>query len=296
MHVLAPAKINLCLRVGPALPNGFHPVMTWMCTVSLFDTLTFERIRGYGIALHCDDAALPCDESNLVAKAAKGLAEATGGALESRPGVRIALQKRIPSGAGLGGGSSDGAAALSALNRLWGAGWDRRRLAELSGKLGSDLPFFFDAPSAVCTGRGEVVRPIDSPAVPWAVLFLPGISMPTPAVYRRFDQMRLGDPGNLTEPDWSRWATESADQLLPRLINDLEPAAFAIRPELAAIRSELEQSLSRIVRMSGSGSSLFTLCDDEAGARLTAKRASELHPVRALPVRLAPSESSSADD
>ncbi len=200
--------------------------------------------------------------------------------------MAVHLTKRVPAGGGLGGGSSDAAHALMAVAKLWGV-TDPALLAAVAAGVGSDVPFFLYGPSSVCRGRGEVVLPVAAPAVArHAVLVLPGIAMPTPAVYRQFDEMGLGSDtaGDLAE---GAWTFLPAAELMTQLVNDLEPPAFALRPDLAELRSRLEQTLGRLVRMSGSGSTLFTLFDDpasaaDAAARITAGR------VRALAVPLAP--------
>lgn len=271
MRVLAPAKINLHLRVAPPRGDGFHPILSWMCAVGLFDTLEIEQTAGGQVHLACDTITVPCDQSNLAVKAAVALADSVAksgrGSATTDFGVSIALQKRIPSGAGLGGGSSDGARVLLALNRLWKTGLSVQELMPIAARLGSDLPFFLWLPSAVCMGRGEIVRSVPPPSAKFALLAMPDISLPTPAVYARFDQMRLGVPKAIvTEPEWRRWADLPALELLSVLVNDLEPAAFSLRPDLEELRRDLEQLTGRVVRMSGSGSSLFTLFDTEAEA------------------------------
>ena len=300
LRLSPPAKINLHLRVGPPAADGFHPLLSWMVTVGLHDTLTLtpsgEASFPPAVRLICDDPALPCDRGNLVVRAGHKLAEALGkrsmqmgGAAGSLCDVTAALQKRIPTGAGLGGGSSDGAIALQGLNRLWNAGWDPDELAVLSAELGSDLPFFFHGPSSICSGRGQFVRPTPAPAARWAILALPGIHMPTPAVYRRFDEMGLGNLLRWNdEPAWSTWAALPAIELLPLLVNDLEAPAFAINPDLGRLRMEIEQLLGRPVRMSGSGSSLFTLYDTEPEAIAAGQRVGSEAGLRALAVEVAP--------
>ena len=134
------------------------------------------------------------------------------------------------------------------------------------------------------------VRPIPSPALArWVLLILPDLSMPTPAVYKQFDAMKLGRLTDIEhEPDWNRWAALSSQELLPRLVNDLEPPAFAIEPRLAKLRSDIEQQLGRPVRMSGSGSSLFTLCDDQSEAAKNAHKVTDNFGVRAMAVEMTP--------
>jgi 4-diphosphocytidyl-2-C-methyl-D-erythritol kinase len=299
MQISAPAKINLHLRVGPPRPDGFHPLMTWMTTIGLFDTLTFtpaengvcpgfpekgDRPRFSGISMTCSDSTLPTDDRNLVVKAAKLL---RGDRSES---VAIHLEKKVPHGGGLGGGSADAAFTLSALNQLWKLGKTADELNETAAKLGSDISFFLYGPSSICRGRGEVVRPIAVPSkAKWVVLILPDLSMPTPAVYRQFDAMKLGDNSTVDiEPDWNQWAALSSQDLLRQLVNDLEPPAFAIEPKLGVLRSEIESHLGQIVRMSGSGSSLFTLYDHQDEAASAATKIAGKFGVRALAVEICP--------
>lgn len=286
MRLLAPAKINLHLRVAPPDGSGFHSLLSWMCTVSLFDTLSIDRADTTSIHLTSDDPGLACDDSNLVIRAAKSTLN------ELAPGQRgldIHLQKRIPSGGGLGGGSSDAARTLLGLNALWKLDWPIQRLARLSAALGSDVPFFLFGPSSLCTGRGQMVQPVSRPRPKWAVLFLPALALPTPAVYRKFDEMKLGHSDALTlPPDWSSWTQESAKPLLGRLVNDLEAPALALAPELRSLRQDLEREFGRAVRMSGSGSSLFTLFDESDEAKSAVARMKERPGVRVLTTELAP--------
>jgi 4-diphosphocytidyl-2-C-methyl-D-erythritol kinase len=186
------------------------------------------------------------------------------------------------------------------LNKFWNLRLSREQLVELAAQLGSDVPFFLFGSSSVCTGRGEIVQSVDRPAVRYAVLIFPGIAMPTARVYAEFDRRPPGKEDAVNqEPagpalskvagraEGQRWASLSANALLPRLINDLEPAAFAISPELAKLRADLEVMLKRIVRMSGSGSTLFTLFDNHDAA-MAAARSVEKSPTRAIAVEVAP--------
>lgn len=293
MRLLAPAKINLHLRVGPRRADGFHPLLTWMCTVGLFDSLELRPSAQPGIALSCDRAEVPCDSANLVVRAAQALEallerNGEGGSFHGR-GVRAALHKRTPVGAGLGGGSSDGVRALLGLNRLWNAGLRLEQLALAAATLGSDLPFFLYGPSSICRGRGEDVRPTARPVCGWALLALPREGLPTAAVYRRFDEMGLGRAEDVDEaPPFEDWAALPAEVLLPRLVNDLEPAAFDIAPQLGRLRTESEAMLGRPVRMSGSGSSLFSLFDAKEPAELAANEMQRRFGVTAMAVELVP--------
>jgi len=209
--------------------------------------------------------------------------------------VGITLTKRVPVGAGLGGGSSDAAFTLVGLNRLWDAGWTADRLSEFASRFGSDVPFFvaaaFDAPSAECRGRGEIVRPVPRPTPKWALLVLPPFPLSTRDVYARFDERGLGSEREVSEaPDWRAWSALGSRDLLPRLVNDLEPAAFALNPDLAALLAAAERTAGRVVRMSGSGSSLFTLfdADESDAARAAAEDVARRHGVRVELVELCP--------
>jgi 4-diphosphocytidyl-2C-methyl-D-erythritol kinase len=288
MRILAPAKVNLHLRVAPPEGSGFHPLLSWFCAVGLFDTLTIRETEDGTIALTSDDPSLPCDATNLVMRAATALRSAVP---RQTSGVSIHLQKRIAAGGGLGGGSSDAAWTLLALNRLWKLDLPIDQLSGIAATLGSDVPFFLHGPSSFCTGRGEIVQPIPKPRPGWIVLILPvGIALPTQLVYRKFDELRLGDRSLIdAQPPWLQWAELSAGPLLAGLVNDLEPAAFALCPELGTLRDRLEQVLSRIVRMSGSGSSLFTLFDEQSEAQAAVERIEgENESARARTVPLAP--------
>jgi len=293
MRVLAPAKINIHLRVGSRRADGFHPLLSWMTTVGLFDTLIFDRSEPTGsvgaahLSLRCDLPGLPCDERNLIVRISNALRGEFK--LQDSPDFDVLLEKRIPVGAGLGGGSSDGAFALMALNRLWRSGGAANVLSAFAARFGSDLSFFFHGPSSICTGRGEIVSPIARPTVRWAVLVLPKLSMPTPDVYRRFDAMKLGsDEAIANEPDWARWTKMRSEELLPSLVNDLETPAFDIAPELGDLRNRAEKLLGRTVRMSGSGSSLFTLYDEKSPAVMAAEMISRKQNERAIAVEIAP--------
>jgi 4-diphosphocytidyl-2C-methyl-D-erythritol kinase len=327
MRLLAPAKINLHLRVGAARADGFHPLLTRMCTIGLFDTLEVLRAGGEGTTLAIEPAdgpgdgqdqavgvdpsagagqpitragntgkniAVPADGSNLAVRAASlWVTDATEAGQESMAnrGVSIALRKQIPIGGGLGGGSSDAARTLFALNRLDGRGLSAGRLAELGAQLGSDVPFFFHGPSSICRGRGEKVVSTPRPQARWVLLFLPDTSLSTAHVYQRFDAMKLGQ-SNLgsPEPDWAAWADLPARQLMQKLVNDLEAPAFDLCPELGQLRRRLSDAMDRIGRMSGSGSSLFTLFDEEVEAKTSLERIRKIWNGRIELVALCPPE------
>lgn len=304
LSLSAPAKINLDLRVAPPRPDGFHPLSSWFITLDLADTLTFSlHPQPNTLLLTCSDPTLETDGRNLVVRAASDLLLSLPAEHPARnTGLSIHLTKRIPSGGGLGGGSSDAAHTLLALNDLLFLQLPATHLHRLAAALGSDVPFFLHAPSALCTSRGDIVQPLPTPRPLAALLALPSIRMPTPAVFREFDRLRLGStlpspPAHLAH--YTSLARLPASDLLPHLTNDLEPAAFSLSPELSNLRNFLESSLARPVRMSGSGSTLFTLYDTLTLATAAATSAASslanrlpsaphLPPTQLLPVSLCP--------
>ena len=173
------AKVNLVLEVLGKRPDGYHEIATVMQTVDLFDRLTLEAAPT--ISLETDDSALPADERNLIVRAALLLRQVSG----VEAGARMRLRKRIPVAAGLGGGSSDAAATLWGLNRLWGLRWPRARLSELAGRLGMDVPFFLTGGPALATGRGERVERLPAAGGYALVLVNPRVPLSTVEVYER---------------------------------------------------------------------------------------------------------------
>jgi 4-diphosphocytidyl-2-C-methyl-D-erythritol kinase len=260
----SPAKINLHLRVAAPTADGFHPLRSWMVGVGLYDELTFRSVDA-GVELTCSDPALPVDGTNLVHRAATALLRAAG----SRRGVSIHLTKRIPAGAGLGGGSANAATTLVGVDRLLELNTPAKVLHELAATLGSDVPFFLGSPSAIATGRGESLTPCAPPArARTALLVFPPFGISTAAAYRALDARRPTAPEWLLDPfPADAWAALPARELLDVLVNDLEPPVFAIEPRLDALKRMIETRLGRAVRMSGSGSTLFSLFDAEDEAR-----------------------------
>lgn len=261
MRFLAPAKINLSLRVLGKRPDGFHEIESLMTPLSLADAIDIERgDASGGLAFTCDDPRLPADEGNLAFRAAKLFCERAGFA----PDVRIALSKKVPHGAGLGGGSSDAATVLLGLNKLFNAGLSREHLCALAAELGSDVPFFIWESAAVCRGRGERVSPVSFSEKRPLVLLKPPFGVPTPWAYSRWrDSKQL--PGIPYAPQEFPWGT---------LVNDLERPVFEKYIFLAVLkRWLLTQPESAGALMSGSGSTLFAIARDESAAGDLAKRA-----------------------
>lgn len=251
----APAKINLYLRVTGKRPDGYHELETLFERVTLADTLTFES-HPTQVQLTCNNSELSCGEDNLVMKAARLLQQETG----VQQGARIHLSKRIPIAAGLGGGSSDAAAALVGLNQIWSLNLQPQILIEFGARLGSDVAFFlYSAPYAVGTGRGEICRPLASGIRLAHVLVVPDARLATPEIFK-------GSSFDLTAAKPSIKMLEHAlingslSELASGLYNDLEPEAIRRCPIIATIQSTLKRLGCLAVRMSGSGPSVYGLC------------------------------------
>lgn len=265
---LAPAKLNLFLEVLGKRPDGYHELVTVMVAVSLFDTLRLADEPAGRIALRCDDPALPSGAENLVVRAAETLRRHAG---VGERGATIELLKAIPARAGLGGGSSDAAATLRALDRLWNLQTPPDRLDALAGELGSDVPFFLHPPAAVCRGRGERVEPTALPAALHFVLVCPAVGLATAEVFGRLVPPDRPRP---VEPVREALAANDTAALGRALFNRLQPVAEALCPELARVRQALED-LGPLLDghlMSGSGSAYFGLARDRPAALAAAQR------------------------
>ena len=266
MEVLAPAKLNLFLEVLARRPDGYHEIESLMVTVDLHDTLTVTELDRDAIVLECDDPTLPTGSDNLVVKAAERLKAATGCAR----GARIALKKVIPAQAGLGGGSSDAAATLVALDRIWNLGMSASRLDAVAAEIGSDVPFFLHGPAAVCRGRGERVQPMTLRQPLHFVLVAPDVGVSTADVYRN---LRPPETPRPIGPVLGALAHRGHANLGGSLFNRLQPVAETLRPELVRVRdalASLDPPLDGSL-MSGSGSAYFGLCRDSAAAHRAAE-------------------------
>jgi 4-diphosphocytidyl-2-C-methyl-D-erythritol kinase len=248
--VRAPAKINLTLDVLGRRPDGYHALRSVMQTLELHDTL--ELRPAPAIRFACDAPAL-AGEDNLVPRAAHLLRTATG----YGGGVDITLRKRIPVEAGLGGGSSDAAAALMALNRLWGLALAPERLAELGAALGSDVPFFLYAPLALVSGRGEVVEALPPAPPAYVVLHQPPCGLSTAQVFAALPSTCYGD-GAGTERLLAALQGGLAPEEWP-LSNGLQETVAALHPEVAAALERLRTAGASQAVLSGSGSTVYAL-------------------------------------
>lgn len=269
------AKVNLGLSVLGKRPDGYHELATVMQCVTLADTVALRRARrGISLSVRGGGRGIPAGPENLCWRAARLFLDETG----ARGGVRIALVKRIPSGAGLGGGSSDAAAVLAGMDRLFGTRLGKRRLSLLAARLGSDVPFFLHGPAALCLGRGEIVRPISVRKGFHAVIVKPRISLPTPRVYARLGARPL--PGGIRLRTLKTRSTLIAGSLrrgdimgvARRLKNDLEAAALSEAPALRPLQKRLASLPFLATAMSGSGSAHFGIVRDAGASRALAAR------------------------
>lgn len=266
--VFAPAKVNLILRVLDRRPDGFHNVWSLMQTVGLEDAVTIRLAPQHAeIRLQCDSHSLSADQTNLVYRAAVAVLAQ----LQQKIGLDIQLAKRIPMGAGLGGGSSDAAATILGINRLLNLGWSAARMAEIGQELGSDVPFFFHAPTAVVAGRGEQVRAIHLADSRWAVLVNPGFPVETKWAYQQLSTTRQGVAplsercSQLESQSRTTW-----DDVISLVSNDFEAPVFATHPVLQQIKLDLLSGGAQLALLSGSGATVFGIFQEEAGARQAA--------------------------
>ena len=270
IRVTAPAKVNLHLEVLGLRGDGFHELAMVMQSIELADRLGFTNRSDAGLHLSCDDPTLSIGNDNLVLRAAELLRERSG---FRELGASMHLEKRIPIGAGLAGGSSDGAAALVGLNALWGLGYTQADLERFAADLGSDMPFCVAGGSQLCFGRGEQLEPLPPIQEPLAVLLVkdPDVSVSTPWAYKRCrelnaDRYLKGEEAfavrrsHLRQSDWTHPIRAAAP---PPLRNDLqavvEPATPAVQTALRLLNS-VRGALA--VAMSGSGPSCFALFTD----------------------------------
>ena len=265
VQVFAPGKINLSLKILGRRDDGFHEIETLIVPISLCDEMKIEKNEG-GIEFHCDDPSVPKGDDNLAIRAAKAFFAAT----KLRPAVSIELKKKIPLGAGLGGGSSDAAATLLAFNQLFETNLTRDELAKLGSAIGSDVPFFTFESAAICKERGELVTPIQSREQLSILLLKPAFAVSTAWAYSHWQSAR-------EIPGLNYGAQEFSDQ---RFVNDLESPVFEKFVFLAQLKTWLlKQSEVGAALMSGSGSTVFAVLRPNADIDLLAKRAkSELDP------------------
>jgi 4-diphosphocytidyl-2-C-methyl-D-erythritol kinase len=261
LKYLAPAKINLVLEVLGKRADGYHEIRSLVQTISLCDVLEFKLADV--ISLKCSEPSLQASD-NLVIRAAEVLRQVSG----CQKGAWIKLEKRIPWGMGLGGGSSDAAAALLALNKLWALKLTTSALIEMAARLGSDVPFFIHGGAALIEGRGEKVTPLVAPMSRWFVLLMPPLSKipnKTQQLYSRLDSRYFTD-GHSVDRAVKSWANvRHIDSSL--LFNVFDKVALEAFPGLKAYWDRLTEAGADDIHLAGSGPALFTPTDSESKAK-----------------------------
>ncbi|MBO4954631.1 MAG: 4-(cytidine 5'-diphospho)-2-C-methyl-D-erythritol kinase [Clostridia bacterium] len=251
MEVFANAKINLSLDVLGVREDGYHEVRMLMQSIGLADRITLDPIPS-GIMLHTNRSYLPCDARNLAYRAAELFLKETN----TSSGVKMNIIKKIPVSAGLAGGSTDAAAVLVGLNQLFGTKLSRRRLCELGGTLGSDIPFCILGGTALATGRGEQIHRLPPLPKVYLVLVKPPISISTPKIYTALDQQEIAchpDTDALIEKIKAR----DVSGLAQEMVNVLEPVCETFEPRISELREKLLSCGAIGARMSGSGPTVF---------------------------------------
>lgn len=260
MRIRSYAKVNLTLDVGAKRPSdGYHPVRTVMVPISLADEVILEPAESVEVRCEPDVAGDP--ERNLAFRAAQLLMAETG----YIGGALIRIQKQIPVAGGLAGGSTNGAAALVGLNRLWGLGLTEERLTALAIRLGSDVPFFVPSRPALVEGIGEVIQPIRAPKPLWLVLATPAVAKSTGGVYALFDELT-----SVVRPDTEAMvaalASGDAYGVAEALGNVFEQVMLPRHPEIAALKAAMLEAGAMGALMSGAGPSVFGIAADQAQA------------------------------
>lgn len=274
VRVFAPAKINLTLQVGRPRADGLHPLNSVVMFADVGDVV--EAAPGEGLSLRITGEFardLEANDDNLVIRAAHALATEAG---LTNPGATLTLEKDLPIASGIGGGSADAAAALRALNELWQLNFAPPRLQAIARTLGADVPVCLGGRTAYMTGAGETWREMRAPSFS-AVLVNPLKPLATPAVYRQFDAMNLGSAfQEAPAPDWSDM--KSALVAIADTGNDLEAPARALLSDIVTITDAIRADARvRYAALSGSGATVFALCENSADAEALADTLQRAH-------------------
>lgn len=261
------AKINLFLYVTGRRADGFHDLLTLMTRITLADVMRFS-FHDSGVEVTCDHPLVPEDDTNLAHRAAKLFFKTCDqqGKKVAATGVSIEIQKKIPVGGGLGGGSSNAATVLSVLSALCHDRFSDKELMDMGRQLGADVPFFFYGGPALATGVGEILNRAPNLFPGYVVLCDPGIAVSTARVFQSHDFCLTSQRKYTIETASNILSLRQDVDVRPYLHNDLEAAAFRVYPEVETARNEMARLLSRPVIMSGSGGGLFSLFSDEKSA------------------------------
>lgn len=267
LRVKSGAKINLGIEVTRKRRDQYHEIRTLFQSVELYDLLEFEHLPESVIQLAGNDPSVPWDETNLIYRAARLLQEETG----SRSGASIRVEKHIPPGKGMGGGSSNAAATLFSLNRLWNLGLKEWALKDLGGRLGADVPFFLEGGLALGLGRGDICFPLEDLRPVSVLLLFPSLAVPTASIYRNHCLSLTLNPRN------SKIIRFLDTRDFCSLENELEATIFSLYPQLEEYKSLIQSQESELSLVSGSGSAVFGLFLDRKKAEAAALRLGAEH-------------------
>ncbi len=252
------AKINWFLRVLGKRPDGFHELCTVFQTVSLHDNLTFSKHNE--IVLICEDKKIPTDEKNLIIKAALELKQK----FNIKSGAKIHLEKRIPAPGGLGGGSSNAATTFFGLIKLWRIEIDFAELLETGKKIGSDVPFFFFGGTALGTGRGTKILPLDDFTENHLLIVTPNVNVSTAEAFARLSVPHLTNKSPKSILQICRNEAQTLNLQHSLLINDFESSVFKIEPEIERVKEKLLELRAKHTLLSGSGASVFAIFESRS--------------------------------
>lgn len=296
LKISAYAKINLTLDVFSKRSDGYHSIASVMQSIGLHDTLTLTKTLEEGIAFLCDSPdsiPIPNDPTNLVWRAADLLLSRSQEAGKEVTGIAIHLEKRVPSQAGLGGGSSDAAATLVGLNRLLGTAWTEKELVAMAATLGSDVPFFIYGGTVVARGRGELLTPlVDSPTMPLVVV-KPDVGVSTAWAYSALDNDAERTSHRATKRMEEALAQGDTDRFFAWQSNDFELPVFEHHPQLAWLHDELRMAGARAVHLCGSGSAVYGMMATEREAERVASLLRQKYPLSFATRTLTRAEASS---
>jgi 4-diphosphocytidyl-2-C-methyl-D-erythritol kinase len=253
--VPAYAKINLGLRILGKRPDGYHELETFFLQIDLADRLFFEKTTATQFELTCNQSHIPVDASNLCSRAHQVISES----VNRQFGVRVHLEKNIPAGAGLGGGSSDAAATLMVLNRLFELNLPNEALYQLATQLGSDVPFFLTGGFCLGRGRGEILQPLGELPKFWILVVIPPLVVSTAWAYQYYNKLGLTKTQKYRKLPSLNIEQLTDHELAEVCQNDLEAAVFEKYEELAAIKARLQRADALVSSMTGSGSAMFGL-------------------------------------
>ncbi len=256
----AHAKINLDLKIpGRRLSDNFHEIRTIFQTITLHDRVTFQKVGDGQIDLTCSEPGIPADERNLVYRAALSLRRR----YKVQDGVRILLEKRIPAQAGLGGGSSDAAVTLLGLSHLWKLKISKDDLVNVGAELGTDVPFFLTGGTALGTGLGTNIYPLDDAPRRNLLVIMPGVKVSTTEAYTALNAPTLTKADSAAILPVSYADTQISDSLYDVMRNDFEPVIYKLYPEIERARNALAEAGARKALLAGSGASVFGVFDND---------------------------------